>query len=52
MRELKRYPPALFHSVDAKDAFKIATKTKFANLTLLNCPDVDVIFNPFFNLYH
>lgn len=51
MSVFKKYPPQLFHSVDIKDAFKIATKTKFANLTLLNYPDIDVIFNPFFNLY-
>ena len=53
MSVLKRYPPVLFHSNDVKDAFKIATKTKFANLTLLNTNNnnIDVIFNPFFNLF-
>lgn len=38
MSVLKKYPPALFHSNEIKDAFKIATKTKFANLILMNCP--------------
>lgn len=49
MNALKKYPPSIFHSTNVKDAFKIADKTKFANLVLTSDTDNDVIFSPFFS---
>ena len=51
MSKLKKYPPSMFHSIEAKDAFKIADKTKFANLVLTSSTDTDVIFSPFFSRF-
>lgn len=47
----KNYPPTLFHSKDVKEAFFIASKSKFASIFLLEKQDQDIIFAPFFNLY-
>ena len=51
MKELRKYPPKLFHSTDAKDAFKIASETKFSTLMLKNHTSTDPVFNPFYNLF-
>ena len=51
MSKLRKYPPSMFHSTNAKDAFKIADKTKFANLVLTSSTDTDVIFSPFFSRF-
>ncbi len=51
MKELRKYPPKLFHSTDAKDAFKIASETKFSSLILKNYTSTDPVFNPFYNLF-
>lgn len=51
MSKLKKYPPSIFHSIEAKDAFKIADKTKFANLILTSSTETDVIFSPFFSRF-
>jgi hypothetical protein len=48
---MSKYPPKLFHSTNIKDAFKIATNKNFASLILPKQSDLDVIFNPFFNLF-
>jgi hypothetical protein len=51
MKELRKYPPKLFHSIDAIDAFKIASETKFSSLILPNQILTDPVFNPFYNLF-
>lgn len=32
--KILKYPPSLFHSKDAKEAFYIASKAKFASILL------------------
>ena len=51
MSALRKYPPSIFHSTDINKAFKIADKTKFANLVLTSSPDTDVILSPFFSRF-